>query len=104
MKKFKSFATFILVLLLTLSFVPSINTQAAEKSIVIDGVTYRPSPGGDSYYATLSNDVKPQPDIHVLDKIDYQGKSYPVGGFSFTVNDYEYIPRHVNYKDKSYAV
>lgn len=104
MKKFKSFATFILVLLLTLSFVPSINTQAAEKSIVIDGVTYRPSPGGDSYYATLSNDVKPQPDIHVLDKIDYQGKSYPVGGFSFTVNDYEYIPRHVNYKDKSYSV
>ncbi len=105
MKKIKSALTLVLTLLLTLTFLPAINTQAAEESIVIDGVTYEIRSTTEKIAgATLSKDVKPQQDIHILSKITYKGETYRVSYFDFSINNYEYTPKQADYKNASYKI
>lgn len=103
MKKIKSALTLVLTLLLTLTFVPEINTQAALKSTVIDGVTYTMN-YEDKFTATLSEDVTPQKEIHVLSKIPFNGKTYDVSDFFFLQHEYEDDLRDMNYKDPWYKI
>lgn len=104
MKKTKSAITLLLTLLLTLTFLPAINTQAAVKSTVINGVTYTMN-YEDKFTATLSEDVTPQKEIHVLSKIPFNGKTYAVSEFYFgTINYYEDDLAEMNYKDPCYKI
>ena len=103
MKKIKLALTLALTLLLTLTFLPAINTQAAVKSTVIDGVTYTMN-YDDEFTATLSENVTPQKEIHVLSKITLNGKIYKVSNFNFNTHDYEDWVKEVNYKDSWYKI
>lgn len=103
MKKIKSVITLAVTLLLTLTFLPEINTQAAVKSTVIDGVTYTMN-YEDKFTATLSEDVTPQKEIHVLSKIPFNGKTYDVSDFFFLQHEYEDDLRDMNYKDPWYKI
>lgn len=103
MKKIKSMITLALTLLLTLTFLPEINTQAAVKSTVIDGVTYTMN-YGDKFTATLSEDVTPQKEIHVLSKIPFNGKTYDVSEFFFLQHSYEDDLKQIDYNDPWYKI